>query len=194
MGRHVAVVGRWESLRLSFSGLVRAGVAGFAFVAACAVVFWAWDERHVLGQPDEQSVVQDVVEIGDIGQGRGRCPGVDVRLVIATPRPDLPDRTGHFRACAGEYRPGDEVLVRRVPGHPDRTYDDPLDLPGILLLGLVAGAAVGVLAAVGAVIQALWEERTRPRRRARGVSGDARGRTGRRWGGSRGPGPGRRPR
>lgn len=165
MARHAAVQGHWESLRLSFSGLIRAGAAGFVIVASAVLVFGFWDERYVLGQPDERAVVRDTVGIGDIGSGRSTCAGVEVRLLVSRPRPDLPEPNAKMRACEGDYRPGEDVTIRRVPGHPDRTYGDPLSGVGFVLLSLIAGGAAAVLTAVGAVVSAMWEERTWLRRR-----------------------------
>ena len=159
--RHAAVQGRWESLRPAPWALLRTGAALVSVVAAFVLVFGLWDERYVLGQPDERGVVVNLHAIGTIGQGRSSCDGVEVRLLVSRPRPDLPEPTAELRACAGDYRSGETVTFRRVPGHRDRTYGDPLDGAAFVFLGLLAGG--GAAGAVAAGI--LDERRSRQRRR-----------------------------
>lgn len=129
-------------------------------MAAFFLVFGLWDERHVLGQPDESGVVVDFRGIGTIGWGKSSCDGVEVRLLISQPRPDLPEPTTELRACDGDYRSGETVAIRRVPGHRDRTYGDPLDGAGFVSFGVLAGGAAAVAVAAGVID----ERRSRKRR------------------------------
>jgi hypothetical protein len=160
--RHAAAQGRWESLRPAPWALLRTGAAGVSALAAILLVFALWDQRYVLGQPDESGVVVDVRDIGTVGWGRTSCDGIGVRLRVDRPRPDLPDPTAELRACEGDYRAGETVALRRVPGHRDRTYGDPLAGADLVVMGLLAAVA-----AAGAVAAGRWEERRSRRGRER---------------------------
>jgi hypothetical protein len=158
--RHAAVQGRWESLRPAPWSLLRTGAAFVSVVAAFFLVFGLWDERHVLGQPDESGVVVNFHAIGTISQGKTSCDGVEVRLLVSQPRPDLLEPTAELRACEGDYRSGETVGIRRVPGHRDRTYGDPLNGADFVSLGLLVGGAAATAVAAG-----IYEERRSRTRR-----------------------------
>lgn len=84
---------------------------------------------------------------------------VEVRLLVSRPRPDLPEPTAELRACEGDYRSGETVWIRRVPGRGDRTYGDPLNGAAFVSLALLAGGAASAVAA------GVWEERRSRKRR-----------------------------
>lgn len=134
--------------------LLRTGAAFVSVVAAFFLVFGLWDERYVLGQPDEIGFAQNFHPIGTIHQGKSSCDGVEVRVLVSRPRPDLPERTARLRACDGDYRSGESVTIRRVPGHPGRTYSDPLTGVDFVFLSLLVSVT-----AVGAWGAGVWEER-----------------------------------
>jgi hypothetical protein len=93
-----------------------------------------WEQRHVFGQPDEDAVVTSVVDTGkERGSGKSRCDEARYGVRIDNPRPDIREKEPYFLECTEMYEVAEETIIRRVPGHPNRSYSDPVPFLGILM-------------------------------------------------------------
>ena len=102
------------------------------------------EQRHVFGQPDEDAVVTSVVKTGkERGSGKGRCDEARYGVRIDNPRADIREKEPYFLECTEMYEVGEETIIRRVPGHPNRTYSDPL--PFLWIPVLMAGIVLAFI-------------------------------------------------
>lgn len=169
MPRHSAPQSPLRSLRTSVRGLPAVLALGSLAVVTAFGLLLALDQRHVWGQPDEVATVQGSTPLGrDIGYSRSGCAGHRFQATVPTPRADLPVREASFEDCAGAHRPGDQVMIRRVPGHPGRTFAEPRGFRDFALWAPLSAVAGLVLLLVGHVLlDTARELRRRRRLRAR---------------------------
>ena len=151
-------------------------VAGIGFLVALGVGLviglggvglTAADENVVWGRPDEPAtVVTALVDGGSEWHGRSSCDTSEFTVRLT--------RTGQrarFLACDRDFRPGQALTVRLLPGHPDQAMPD-VTPPGELFAGGVAfgrlfGLAVFVLVAAGLGVSAFGGRLRDRLRRAR---------------------------
>lgn len=155
-----------QLLRVSYGDWVGTGLGGAAVVAVAVMVFGAFDQRHVWREPTERAVVtREELTGGELMQGRVGCAGADYELTLPAPRPDLPERTATVEECASDWTVGDRLDIRRVPGHPDRTYVEPLPAPLLAAFAAVAGIGAGAaVALLSAFVDVGAHHRSRRRR------------------------------
>jgi hypothetical protein len=151
--------------------MVLRGVLGVLAVLAFVSVFALVEQRHVLTQPDETGRVIRAEPVGRIGSGRTSCDGARFRVRIDRPRADLRERDASFTACQSDYRTGEEMVLRRVPGRPDRTVDSPLGVLDVVVGVSLLATAGAVLLGIGWVVLEAWREYRRRRRGGRGRIG-----------------------